>query len=134
MTTLSPGVSWNGTTTWSGRTPPTESSSLRGSGWRQKAIGAFNRAPYLWWTDDFTVVVGAEHGDDEWIEEVEFWLEGNTATVTTVTKDTDTGDIGFTVTIQPPSGARVMVRLTRVGGARRGAPRGRGGRARRGRG
>ena len=106
MTTLSPGTSWNGTTSWSGRTPPTASTTLRGSGWPQKAIGAFNRAPYLWWSADFTVVVGAEHGDDDWIEEVEFWLEGNTTTVTTVTKDADTNDIGFAITIQLPSGSK----------------------------
>ena len=111
MPTLSPGSSWDGTTSWSGRTPPTESSSLRGSGWHQKAIGAFNRAPYLWWSADFTVVVGAEHGDDDWIEEVEFWLEGNTATVSTVTKDSDSGNICLVITILPPDLALLTARL-----------------------
>lgn len=104
MPNLTPGASWDGTTSWQSRAIPAAAPGLQGSGWPHKAIGAFNRAPHMWWDADFNVVVGAEHGDDEWIEEVTFWLEGNTATVNTVTKDTETGDIGFVVTIQPPSG------------------------------
>ncbi|HZW10812.1 MAG TPA: hypothetical protein VFF69_12995 [Phycisphaerales bacterium] len=104
MPSLTPGASWDGTTSWQGRAIPAAAAGLQGSGWPHKAIGTFNRAPHMWWTADFNLVVGAEHGDDDWIEEVTFWLEGSTVTVDTVTKDTETGGIGFVVTIQPPSG------------------------------
>jgi hypothetical protein len=94
-----PGPSWNGTTTWAGRTPPTESGTLRGSGFAQKVICAFDEPPYMWVTGDKEITVGAEHGDPAWIQEVEFWLEGRTCTATQACKSPRTGAIGFVCTL-----------------------------------
>ena len=61
--TIAPSGSWNGTTSWVGRTAPTESASLHGSGFSRKAIGNFDTPPYLWYTADTHVGVAVDHGD-----------------------------------------------------------------------
>lgn len=102
--TIAPSESWDGTTSWGGRTIPTESGTVHGSGWTQQAIGNFDEAPYQWWDADFDVSVVAGTGDAEDIDHVEFWLEGSTATVSSRSVNARTGSVGFTVTVQPPAG------------------------------
>lgn len=104
MTTIAPGGSWDGTITWGGRSVPSASGTPYGSGWTQSTIAGFDEAPYQWWDADFDVTVLADHGDGDWIDHVEFWLEGATATVSSVTKNSRTGGIGFVCTISPPAG------------------------------
>ncbi len=94
-----PGASWDGTISWVGRTPPTESETPLGSGFTQHAIAAFDEPPYMWVTADKEITVCADHGDDSWIDEVEFWCEGNTKTVSTCTLSARTGAIGFSVVL-----------------------------------
>lgn len=122
-TDLAPSGSWDGTTSWSGRTVPTESASVHGSGWAQKAIGNFDTPPFLWYTDETYVGVVAEHGDADWIDHVEFWLEGATATVRRVAYNPDSGAIGWFVRLRPPAGvdgdAHLYARIVPVNGYER---------------
>ena len=100
---LAPGPSWDGTTSWSGRTVPAESAGLRGSGFAEKAIGVFDEPPYMWVTDDKEITVACDYGDESWIQEVEFWMEGNTVKVSSQSKSARTGTIGFSCIVQPPA-------------------------------
>lgn len=100
--TITPGGSWDGTTSWGGRTVPTESVSLHGSGWSFKAMACFADAPMRWYTTATQIVVVPEHGDGDWIDYVEFWLEGNTQRVSTQSVSTD-GRWGFVIDIDPTS-------------------------------
>jgi len=88
--------------TWTGRTAPTESGLARGAGFNQKAI-ALPDVPRRFWLEagdgDFEVTVAADHADSAWIEEVEFWLEGSTVTVTETSLSARTGVEGFSCVI-----------------------------------
>lgn len=98
---ISPGASWNGTAE-SGGSPPTENPSVIGAGWTGKAICAPDCGNYFWLEsadDDYEITVACEHGDDSWIGDVSFWLEGTTVTVSTQTKSARTGVIGFSCVI-----------------------------------
>lgn len=101
---IAPSASWisNPGISWVGRTIPAESASLIGSGWTQKVI-ALPDAPRLSWIDsgdgDYEVTVACDHGDDGWIDEVEFWLEGSTVAVSAQSVSARTNAIGFSVMI-----------------------------------
>lgn len=101
---ISPSASWtaNPGTSWAGRSVPTESASQIGSGWTQKVICVPDVPRKSWLTSDdgdFEITVAAEHGDSSWINEVEFWLEGTTVTVSTQSKSARTGTIGYSCVI-----------------------------------
>lgn len=70
-----PGGLWNGTAQ-SGGTPPAEDTTLRGSGWPQKAIGNFDEVPLVHFEspDLYWLTVLADHGDSEHIASVDVWL------------------------------------------------------------
>lgn len=103
---ITPGGSWNGTA-GSGGTAPAENASAIGTGWTQQAIGAPDIASSFWLgvgepdthSGDYEITCVCEHGDQDWIDEVEFWLEGGTDTVTTQTTSARTGATGFATTI-----------------------------------
>lgn len=123
VATIAPSGSWDGTTSWGGRSVPTESGSAYGSGWTQKTIGNFDTPPYQWITADTHIAVVCDHGDSSWIDYVDFWCEGTTTRVTRNGYNPDTGAIGFVVKVQPPAGtdgdADIYAKIVPVNGYER---------------
>lgn len=111
MTTIAPSVSWDGTTSWGGRTIPTESGTAHGTGWTQRAICAFDEPQFLWLDDDYEIVVAANHGDSDGIQQVDFWLEGTTQTVSVRSHNATKNTTGYAITVQPPAGTDGYVEL-----------------------
>lgn len=91
---LVPGPLWNGTA-GSGAAAPTLDTSLRGAGWPHTAFAAFDEPMCFLASGTLDITVGAENGDNSWIESVDGFLEGGNGTATKVTRNTRTGSVGF---------------------------------------
>lgn len=95
---IAAGGSWNGTV-GSGGMAPAESATIRGSGWTGKAIGNWDMYPYFRLTDNLQINVICDTGDSGFIQEVEFYCEGTSVTVTQQTIDPVSGSIGYAVNL-----------------------------------
>ncbi len=110
-TSVSPGVLWDGTAgSGYGGSPPTESSTVHGSGFAGKVICALDE-PWdtgEWLTASTTLTLLVEHGDPSWLASATAYLEGSTVALdlTRRVKSATTGAVGYAFTLPVASFAQ----------------------------
>lgn len=96
-TSIVPGGDWDGTTSWTGRTAPTLSMS-NPNVLERRPVAAFTCPPLIWYDGGtYSLGVVADHSDQEGIDSVVFWMEGQEIAVLSTALDPGTEIIGYNI-------------------------------------